>query len=329
MMQAGMNQMKDQAKSLIPSEMEDKNEKGSSPKVGAGDARKKPKKKSVITRSLAIRMYTVLLFHTLIITILVFLFYKGDPNQPIVPRASVILLSNSSDSSSDPSKNSTDPSKNSTDPNSTVPDSSEPSQSTEPKRDLWLLKLIIFAACFGGSLFLSLSISKIKFLTRIYLNYILYLVLLAANIAEFVCLVNLSESLYELVTTMFIIFDAGSLTIIIFSGFVKDTPSTFWLMCSSAGGCFIALIVMSKIYSGSLFRYFVMLFGLLAFGIYETMNYKALDTYKQNVKSSPSAPSSFSLPFELNISFVRVVWYLVKGICSLFSLCCCPNKKRK
>jgi hypothetical protein len=326
MMQAGMNQMKDQAKSLIPSEMQDKNEQGSSPKVGAGDVRKKPKKKSVITRSLAIRMYTVLLFHTLIITILVFLFYKGDPQQRIVPRASIILLSNSSDSSSDPSQNSTDPPKNSTDPNSTIPDS-EPSQSTEP--DLWLHKLIIFGICFGGSLFLSLCISKIKFFTRIYLHYILYLVLLAANIAEFVCLANLSESLYELVTTMFIIFDAGSLTIIIFSGFVKDTPSTFWLMCSSAGGCFIALIVMSKIYSGSLFRYFVMLFGILAFGIYETMNYKALDTYKQNVKSSPSAPSSFSLPFELNISFVRVVWYLVKGICSLFSLCCCPNKKRK
>ena len=322
MMQAGMNQMKDQAKSLIPSEMQDKNEQGSSPKVGAGDVRKKPKKKSVITRSLAIRMYTVLLFHTLIITILVFLFYKGDPNQPIVPRASIILLSNSSD----PSQNSTDPPKNSTDPNSTIPDS-EPSQSTEP--DLWLHKLIIFGICFGGSLFLSLCISKIKFFTRIYLHYVLYLVLLAANIAEFVCLANLSESLYELVTTMFIIFDAGSLTIIIFSGFVKDTPSTFWLMCSSAGGCFIALIVMSKIYSGSIFRYFVMLFGVLAFAIYETMNYKALDSYKQSVKSSPTAPSTFSLPFELNVSFVRVFLYFVKGICSLFALCCCSGKKRK
>jgi hypothetical protein len=322
MMQAGMNQMKDQAKSLIPSEMQDKNEQGSSPKVGAGDVRKKPKKKSVITRSLAIRMYTVLLFHTLIITILVFLFYKGDPQQRIVPRASIILLSNSSD----PSQNSTDPPKNSTDPNSTIPDS-EPSQSTEP--DLWLHKLIIFGICFGGSLFLSLCISKIKFFTRIYLHYILYLVLLAANIAEFVCLANLSESLYELVTTMFIIFDAGSLTIIIFSGFVKDTPSTFWLMCSCAGGCFIALIVMSKIYSGSIFRYFVMLFGVLAFAIYETMNYKALDSYKQSLKSSPTAPSTFSLPFELNVSFVRVILYFVKGICSLFALCCCSGKKRK
>ena len=321
MMQAGMNQMTDQAKSLLPSEMQDKDEKGS-PKIAPGDAPKKPKKKSLITRSLAIRMYSVLLVHTLIITILVFVFYSSDPNQPIVPRASIVLLSNSSSDSKD---NSTVPDAPDSKENSTIPET----KPTEPKSDLWFLKLIIFAACFGGSLFLSLSISKIQCLTKIYLNYVLYLVLLGANIAEFVCLANLSESLYELVTTMFVIFDAGSLTIIIFSILVKDTPSTFWLMCSCTGGIFIALIVMSKIYSGSLFRYFVMLFGLLAFGIYETMNYKALDTYKQNVKSSPSAPSSFSLPFELNISFVKVFWYILKGIVSLCSMCCCPNKKRK
>lgn len=321
MMQAGMNQMTDQAKSLLPSEMQDKDEKGS-PKIAPGDAPKKPKKKSLITRSLAIRMYSVLLVHTLIITILVFVFYSSDPNQPIVPRASIVLLSNSSSDSKD---NSTVPDAPDSKENSTIPET----KPTEPKSDLWFLKLIIFAACFGGSLFLSLSISKIQCLTKIYLNYVLYLVLLGANIAEFVCLANLSESLYELVTTMFVIFDAGSLTIIIFSILVKDTPSTFWLMCSCTGGIFIALIVMSKIYSGSLFRYLVMLFGFLAFGIYETMNYNALDTYKANAKSAPTAPSMFSLPFELNISFVKVFWYILKGIVSLCSMCCCPNKKRK
>ena len=328
MMQAGMNQMKDQAKSLLPSEMEDKEEKGA-PKVGPPDVKKKPKKKSLITRSLAIRMYSVLLFHTLIITILVIVFYSSEPNQPIIPRASINLASNSF---SDSKENSTvpDSKENSTDPdskeNSTIPDSSTP---TEPKSDLWVLKLIIFAGCFAGSLFLSLSISKIKCLTKIYLNYVLYLVLLGANIAEFVCLANLSESLYELVTTMFVIFDAGSLTIIIFSLLVKDTPSTFWIMCSCTGGIFIALIVMSKIYSGSLFRFLVMFFGFLAFGIYEAMNYNALDSYKESAKSAPTAPSMFSLPFELNINFVRIFWYIIKGIFYLFSLCCCPNKKRK
>ena len=330
MMQAGMNQMKDQAKSLLPSEMQDKDEKDS-PKIAPGDVPKKPKKKSLITRTLAIRMYSVLLFHTLIITILVFVFYSSDPNQPITPRASIALLSNSFSDSKD---NSTvpEPKDNSTNPepkeNSTIPDST-PSETSEPKSNLWFLKFIIFAACFGGSLFLSLSISKIKCLTKIYLNYVLYLVLLGANIAEFICLANLSESLYQLVTTMFVIFDAGSLTIIIFSILVKDTPSTFWLMCSCSGGIFIALIVMSKIYSGSLFRYLILLFGLLAFGIYEAMNYNALDTYKANAQSAPTAPSMFSLPFELNINFVKIFWYLIKGIFSLCSMCCCPNKKRK
>lgn len=318
MMQAGMNQMKDQAKSLIPSEMQDKDEKGS-PKVAPGDVPKKPKKKSLITRSLALRMYTILLFHTLIITILVFIFYSSDPNQPIVPRSSIVLLNEPPSNSSD-SSNSTD--------NSTVPDTT-PEQPESGSRPLWMLKLIIFAACFGGSVFLSLSITKIQLFRKIKLNYILYFVLLAANIAAFVCLANLSESLYELVTTMFIIFDAGSLTIILFSLFVKDTPSTFWLMCSCSGGIVIALIVMSKIYSGSLFKYLVMLFGLLAFGIYEAMNYNALDVYKQNAQSAPTAPSMISLPFELNVNFVRIFWYMIKGIFYLFSLCCCPNKKRK
>ena len=325
MMQAGMNQMKDQAKSLLPSEMQEKDEKGS-PKIAPP---KKPKKKSLITRTLAIRMYTVLLFHTLIITILVFAFYKSDPIQNYTSNASIVLLSNSSLSDSSP--NSTEPNSTTPDSNSTIPDSdsSKPGKNESDSTGIWVLELIIFAACFGGSLFLSLSISKIKCLTKIHLNYVLYLVLLGANIAEFICLSKLSESLYELVTTMFIIFDAGSLTIIIFSILVKDTPSTFWLMCSCSGGIFIALIVMSKIYSGSLFRYLVLLFGLLAFGIYEAMNYNALDTYKANAQSAPTAPSMFSLPFELNINFVRIFWYLIKGIFSLCSMCCCPNKKRK
>ena len=323
LMKAGINQMKDQAKSLLPSEMQDKEEKDTK-KIDPSNAPKKQKKKSPITRSLAIKMYSILLFHTLIITILVIAFYKSDSNKSTETQASIILLS---DSSSNSTENSTNPE------NSTIPENPEeettPENKTTPesKGDLWVLKLIIFAACFAGSVFLSLSITKIKCLSKIYLNYVLYLVLLGANIAEFICLAYLSESLYELVTTMFVIFDAGSLTIILFSILVKDTPSTFWIMCSCSGGIFIALIVMSKIYSGTLFRYVVLIFGLLAFGIYEAMNYNALDSYKENVKNAPTAPSMISLPFELNVNFVKVFWYIVKGIFYLFSLCCCPNKK--
>ena len=324
MMQAGMNQMKDQAKSLLPSEMQDKEEKGDS-KISQSNVPKKPKKKSPITRSLALKMYSFLLFHTLLITIVVFVFYKEDSNDSgsSSDKALIVLASNSS---SDPS--------NSTINDSTVPDNkTEPPAPPEPKESnsntfSKLFLFIVFAACLGGSVFLSLSISKIKVLSKIYLNYVLYLVLLAANVIGFACCANISRSLYELVTTMFIIFDAGSFTIILFSNFVKDTPSTFWLMCSCSGGIFIALIVMLKIYSGSLFRYLVLLFGLLAFGIYEAMNYNALDSYKQNVKSAPTAPSMISLPFELNVSFVKIFWYLIKGIFYLFSMCCSPNKKK-
>ena len=318
MMQAGMNQMKDQANSLLPSEMQDKGEKGDS-KISQSNVPKKPKKKSPITRSLAIKMYSFLLFHTLVITIVVFMFYK-EVSDKISDSLNKGLISMSDNSS------------NSTIDNSTVPDNkTEPPVSPEsPESDTgskWFL-FIVFAICLGGSVFLSLSISKIKFLSKIYLNYVLYLALLAANVIGFVCCANISRSLYELITTMFVIFDAGSLTIIIFSILVKDTPSTFWLMCSCSGGIFIALIVMSKIYSGSLFRYLVLLFGFLAFGIYEAMNYNALDSYKQSVKSAPTAPSMISLPFELNVSFVKIFWYIIKGIFSLFSLCCCPNKKK-
>ena len=323
MMQAGMNQMKDQAKSLLPSEMQDKEEKGDS-KISQSNVPKKPKKKSPITRNLAIKMYSFLLFHTLLITILVFVFYREGSNESSTSSNTALIVL-SSNSSSDPSNSTIDNSTIVPDNKTEPPDSKNNSNSGTGSK--WFL-FIVFAACLGGSVFLSLSISKIKFLSKIYANYVLYLVLLAANVIGFVCCANISRSLYELITTMFIIFDAGSFTIIMFSIFVKDTPSTFWLMCSCSGGIFIALIVMSKIYSGSLFRYLVLLFGLLAFGIYEAMNYNALDSYMQNVKTAPTAPSMISLPFELNISFVKIFWYMIKGIFYLFSMCCCPNKKK-
>ena len=326
MMQVGMNQMKDQAKALLPSEMkdkEDKEEKGDS-KISQSNVPKKPKKQSPITRSLAIKMYSFLLFHTLLITILVFLLFKGgsNTNNTSTNTASIALSSNSFSNGSNSTDNSSG-TDNKTEP-PVSPESSDSNSSTSSK---WFL-FIVFAACLGGSVFLSLSISKIQILSKIYLNYVLYLVLLAANAIGFVCCANISKPLYELVTSMFIIFDAGSVTIIIFSVLVKETPSTFWLMCSCSGGIFIALIIMLKIYSGSLFRFLVLLFGLLACGIYESMNYNALDSYNQNVKSEPTAPSMISLPFELNVSFVKIFWYMIKGIFSLFSMCC-PNKKKK
>jgi len=278
-MKAGMNQMKDQAQALIPSEMQDKKEENPDQKDSKEGIKvqKKPKKKSLITRGLAIKMYSILLFHTLLVTISLFLFTKEIDGFNILP-------------------------------------------------------FIIFLGCFFGGIILSLGISKIKVLSKVFLNYVLYLVLLAANVIGFTCCANTYDNLFKLILTMFIIFDAGSLTIILFSLIVKDTPSTFWLMCSCSAGIIIAIIVMSKIYDTSiLLKIFVFLFSVLSFGIYESMNYNALNEYQNTTKEIITAPSIISLPYELNVCFIKVFWYIIKGIFNLFSMCCslCKTKKRR
>lgn len=292
MMQAGMNQMKDQAKSLIPNEMQDKKEGGKEGgKEGEENGKiensenknqvkqKKPKRKNPITKSAAIRMYTVLLFHTLLITILLYVFTKSE------------------------------------------------------NIDFSIIKLAIFLGCFFGAILLSLAVSYFQFISKVFLNYLIYLIILGANVIGFICCARLNGDLFKLLKTMFIIFDAGSLTIIFFSTLVKDTPSTFWLMCSSCGGIIIAILVMAKVYNDSkIFRWVVILFGCIAFAIYESMNYNALDVYKKNTKNEASVPSMVSLPFELNLCFVKIFWYLLKVIgylCSMCFACCCAGPKKK
>ena len=286
MMKAGMNQLQDQAKNLIPSEMQDKKEEGKTEKGSEGgekanlQVQKKPKKKNLITRSLAIKMYSILLLHTLVVTIGVFFFVQSEEDIKFT-----------------------------------------------------MFRLILFLACFGGGIVLSIFISNISFLSKIFFNYILWLVLLAANLMGFIVCSRLHEYLPKLIKTLFIIFDTGSLTIIIFSLCVKDTPSTFWLMCSSAGGTIIAILIMAKILGSGLFwKWAILLFGGIACGIYEAMNYNALDVYKKNSKDAV-APSIVALPYELNVCFVKIFWYILKLIgylCSLcFACCCTKGKKRK
>ncbi len=289
MMQAGMNQMKDQAKSLIPNEMQDKKEGGKEGgKEGEENGKiensenknqvkqKKPKRKNPITKSAAIRMYTVLLFHTLLITILLYVFTKSE------------------------------------------------------NIDFSIIKLAIFLGCFFGAILLSLAVSNFQFISKVFLNYLIYLIILGANVIGFICCARLNGDLFKLLKTMFIIFDAGSLTIIFFSTLVKDTPSTFWLMCSSCGGIIIAILVMAKVYNDSkIFRWVVILFGCIAFAIYESMNYNALDVYKKNTKNEASVPSMVSLPFELNLCFVKIIYYILYGLFSCFISCCCDSNSNK
>ena len=291
MMKAGMNQMKDQAKALIPDEMQDKKDTNKDGKNQEGEksnlepsekgqqiSNKKPKKKNPITKGLAIRMYSILLFHTLVVTILLFAFGKKNVKFSFI-------------------------------------------------------KLIIFLACFFGSVLLSLAVTNYKFISKMFLNYLIYLVILGANVIGFVCCVRLNGDLFKLVNTLFMIFNTGSLTIILFSTLVKDTPSTFWLMCSSSGGILISVIVLAKVYNESkIFRWIVLLFCGIGIAIYQSMNYNAIDAYKKNNKNETSVPSMVSLPFELNICFVKIFWYVIKIIaylCSMCYACCCVKAPRR
>ena len=299
--QKGINDMQDQAKTLIESEMQDQStikkgqneqnqqnepKESNEPKAPKENIeinnRPKPKKKNkklIVDRALAIRMYTVLLFHTLLITILLYVFTKSE------------------------------------------------------NIGFSIIKLAIFLGCFFGAILLSLAVSYFQFISKVFLNYLIYLIILGANVIGFICCARLNGDLFKLLKTMFIIFDAGSLTIIFFSTLVKDTPSTFWLMCSSCGGIIIAILVMAKVYNDSkIFRWVVILFGCIAFAIYESMNYNALDVYKKNTKNEASVPSMVSLPFELNICFVKIFWYVLKVIgylCSMCFACCCAGPKKK
>ena len=93
------------------------------------------------------------------------------------------------------------------------------------KKDLGDYSWPIFIGCIVLSILLSLLASKVQFISKIFLNYIFYLLLLALNSLAFVW--GGKDSLFDYITSLLIMFDAGSLTVLIFSTFVKDVPSTF------------------------------------------------------------------------------------------------------
>ena len=222
-------------------------------------------------------MYSILLFHTMIITILIFVFSY--------------------------------------------------------QKGFHVIKLIVFLSCFVGGFLLSLSIAKIKCLSKAYLNYVIYIILLAANIFAFVCCSLLYDRLSNLIKTMFIVFDTASISVIFFSGLVKDTPSTFWLMVAGVGGSILTILIMAKIYGDTfLDKWLTLLFGAFSLAVYESMTYNALDAYIKNNKNESGIPSIVSLPFELNLCFFKVFIYFIKIIsklCSMCVSCCCPTRKKK
>lgn len=285
-MKAGMNQIKDQTQNLLGNEMQIKNidkkeeneENGPKENIeikeGPKPVQNKKKKKVKIDKNASVRMYSVLFFHTMIITILLYIVhYKFS------------------------------------------------SQFEDKKDDLGDYSWPIFIGCIVLSILLSLLVSKVQFVSKIFLNYIFYLILLALNSLAFVW-GGKSDSTFEYIASMLIMFDAGSLTVLIFSTFVKDVPSTFWLMCSCVSGHLIAMLILIKVFDDD--KYFVLLTCSGAFAIYEIMNYNAFNNNKGN-----SIPSMITLPFELNMGFIYVIYYFFYGIYYFMTFCCCPSSNKK
>ena len=286
-MKAGAEQMKEQTQNLLPSEMQDKNEEQkeeNGPKEPNIEINNKgnpivPKKKQkpVIDKSLAVRMYSFLLFHTLLLTALLYIIHYK-------------FLQKIND---------------------------------EGKK-LGKYEWGIFVGCIVLSILLSLLVSKVKCISTIYLNYILYIVLLALNAFAFVW--GGKDNLFPYIASMLIMFDAGSLTVLIFSLCVKDAPSTFWVMCSCIAGQLVAMFILIKVYSDQ--KYLILLVCAISFAVYEVMNYSAFDIDKVKGKTT-SVPSVISLPFELNVSYVKLLYYIIYGIVDWCISCCCPPDKKK
>ena len=310
-MQAGLNQAKDQAQNLIPKEVKDgqKEEK----KEGEGNnnsindsqsnltnssniSHKKMKNKK-INKQLAIKMYSVLLCHTGILTIAEYI---------------IRTVQNSKGNVFDSDYN--------------------------------IVYWIIFAASIALALILSLLVTKIKCLSSMIFVSLFYVLILALD----ACIFNIGGHLlsFEVFVSMLIVFDAASAVILVFCSLIKDAPSLFWMICSSIGGIILAVFLCTKIYEDE--KIFVLIFGVYAFVVYETMNYHVFDDGKKKKKKSepqPQIPTQSQpqqeakpeeevkippmmvLPYEFNAAFVRLLLLIFKGIYTLIRGCCGGNKK--
>ena len=310
-MQAGLNQAKDQAQNLIPKEVKDgQNEEK---KEGEGNnnsindsqsnltnssniSHKKMKNKR-INKQLAIKMYSVLLCHTGILTIAEYIIRTVQNSKGNVFNS-----------------------------------------------DYNIVYWIIFAASIALALILSLLVTKIKFLSSMIFVSLFYVLILALD----ACIFNIGGHLlsFEVFVSMLIVFDAASAVILIFCSLIKDAPSLFWMICSSIGGIILAVFLCTKIYEDE--KIFVLIFGVYAFVVYETMNYHVFDDGKKKKKKSepqPQIPTQSQpqqeakpeeevkippmmvLPYEFNAAFVRLLLLIFKGIYTLIRGCCGGNKK--
>ena len=303
-MQAGMNQMKDQAQDLIPKEIKEgekaENNSGEgkiensndnsinnadpSNQSSASKSSKKKKKPKKINKQLALKMYGVLLCHTGLLTIVEYIIHAIQKSKESVFNS-----------------------------------------------DQNLIYWVIFIASIILAFLLSLLVTKIKCFSSVFFIYILYAVLLALDLSIF----NIGAYLlsFEVFVSMLIVFDAATLVVLLFCSLSKDAPSNFWVILSSTGGIILAVFLCTKIYDEE--KILVLIFGVYAFIIYEVMNYNLFNEDKDKKKKGKEneqaegeqevkvkVPPMMLLPYEFNASFIKLFLVIFKGIYMVIKGCC-------
>lgn len=192
-------------------------------------------------------------------------------------------------------------------------------------------KKVIYWVIFGVSIVLALGISllvtKISCFSSVYFIYILYVILLALDL----CIFNIGGQLllFDVFVSMLIVFDAGTLIVLLFCSLIKSAPSLFWVICSSMGGIIGGVFLTTKIYEEH--KILVLIFGIYAFIIYEVMNYNVFndDGGKKKKEEEPEKepevkiPPMMLLPYEFNAAFIKMFLMLFKPIYLLIKGCCC------
>ena len=306
-MQAGLNQAKDQAQSLIPKEVKDQqneekkegegsinnvndSENNSQANIANSANISHKKKKSIkINKPLAIKMYSVLLCHTAVLTIVEYIIHAVQKSKGNVFSDSYKVV-------------------------------------------YW----VIFAASIALALLISLLITRIKCFSFFLFTYLFYAIVLALDL----CIFNIGGHLlsFEIFVSMLIVFDAASLVILIFCSLIKDAPSLFWVICTSIGGIILAVFLSTKLYESQ--KILVLIFGVYAFVVYETMNYHVFSDDKKKKKKGDQQPEEvkeekeevkvppmLSLPYEFNAAFIRLFLLIIQGLYILLRGCCGGKKK--
>ena len=299
--QFAMNQVKDQAQNLIPKEVKEgenpgegkieNSEDNQNPNpdaqndINKSKASHKKKLNKKINKQLVIRMYTVLLFHTGLLTLVEFIIHIiQEKNEKVF------------------------------------------------NKDYNIVYIILFIGSIALAALVSFFITKIKCFANVVFIYALYVALLALDLSIF----NLGGYLlsFQIFVSMLLVFDGGSIVVLLFCSFSKTAPSPFWVICSSIGGIIIAVFLSTTIYQED--KTLVLIFGVISFFIYEVMNYNTFnDDNKKKKKEKKEEqqkeeekepevkiPPMMILPYEFNASFIKIFYFIFKGIKALIFGCC-------